>query len=58
MIKKTRKIIAYTLSIAMVVISLGIIRPNFSGEPTGLESSLNRTNISKNIDSNNNHKKL
>lgn len=34
MISKLRHMIAYYLSIALIFISFGIIKPNFSGDPT------------------------
>jgi hypothetical protein len=34
MLTKLRQIVASILSIGLVVISLGLLKPNFSGEPT------------------------
>ncbi len=34
MITKIRQIIAYYVSIFLILISIGLLKPNYSGEPT------------------------
>ena len=51
MIIKLRKIIAFYVSLFLVVVSLGFIKPNFSGNPTISESSTEDSySISQDID--------
>lgn len=53
MITKIRKIIAYTTSVLIMLISLGLAKPNFSGDPTTFCPDFNEnTAISTNIETN------
>lgn len=51
MITKFRKMIAYSVSILLMLISLGLAKPNFSGEPTASSSDINQnTTLSTSIE--------
>jgi hypothetical protein len=49
MIIKLRKMIAFSISLVLVVISLGFLKPNFTGESTVYEASVDETTISSTI---------
>ena len=53
MIKKIRKTIAYYISIFLMVVSFGLIKVNFSGEPTVPTPTFkNKSEISREVDEN------
>jgi len=53
MIKNIRKIIAYYISIFLMVVSFGLIKVNFSGEPTvSTPTFKNKSEISREVDEN------
>jgi hypothetical protein len=50
MLIKIRKIIAFTASLILIIISFGLIKPNFSGDPTVSEYSMHNITFSRNLD--------
>ena len=51
MITKIRQIIAYYLSISLIFISFGMLKPNYSGEPTlSTPTFKNKSEISLDVD--------
>lgn len=54
MIQKLRKIIAYTTSLFLLTLSLGLYKPNFSGKATISEPTYNgKSAISLGVEDNN-----
>jgi hypothetical protein len=51
MITKIRQLIAYHLSIFLIFISFGLLKPNLSGEPTASTSTFkNKSELSLDVD--------